>query len=177
MTPDTVCPPVSNRSIDYFDREFAIELQRMSARLSFFALFTDVFCSLCFLRVSCSQWHPLMIITVHSLKSLTEGSSSSSTAANKKWRFKISAISNLFYLWTRCLIMTFVAFIMVRKMVDLKRKRTSLWQGHPCRRSSMSYHQLVTHSTSTSSQWRHCLSWPDPKAQGHSAAPVIPNPR
>lgn len=43
MTPDTVCPPVSNRSIDYFDREFAIEFQRMSARLSFFALFTDVF--------------------------------------------------------------------------------------------------------------------------------------
>jgi hypothetical protein len=27
--------------------------------LSFFALFADVFCSLCFLRVSsCSQWHP-----------------------------------------------------------------------------------------------------------------------
>ena len=150
----------------------AIELYRTFAHLSFFALFADVFCSLCFLRVSCSQWHPLMNSTVHSnlqAKVATD---------NKKWTLKISAISNRYYLWTQSLRITFVAFIMMRKISkSCLRMKTNLRQGPRRRRSSMSSHQSATRSSWTSCQWRHRLSWSDPRAQGHSAAPVIPNLR
>ena len=99
-------------------------------------------------------------------------------ADKKKWTLKISAISNRYYLWTLSLRISFVAFITMRKISkSCLRMKTNLWQGPHCRRSSMSSHQSANRSSLISCQWRHRLSWSDPRAQGHLAAPVIPNLR